>query len=90
MRELPPSVRPYKVTKTFDEHNVPPGLLRAHRTKRGVWGRILVESGELSYRIVESGEEHRLTSACPGVIEPEVLHEVALVGPVRFVVEFSK
>lgn len=36
---------PYKRTPTFDEHTIPAGLRRDHRTRAGVWGRIVVEAG---------------------------------------------
>lgn len=90
MRQLPPDVAPYRSTPTFDEGSVPAGLQRAHCTKPGVWGRIVIEEGELLYRILASGQEQRLSRDCHGIIEPEVLHEVAVVGPVRFRVEFLK
>ena len=90
MRQLPPDVAPYRSTPIFDQGSIPAGLRRAHSTKPGVWGRIVVEEGELLYRIVESGEEQRLSRGLPGIIEPGVLHEVVVVGAVRFRVEFLK
>jgi tellurite resistance-related uncharacterized protein len=90
VRQLPSAVAAYRSTPTFDESSIPAGLLRAHSTKPGVWGRIVVEQGELLYRILESGREQRLSPDLPGIIEPGVLHEVAVVGPVRFRVEFLK
>jgi tellurite resistance-related uncharacterized protein len=89
MKSLPPDVQPYKRTAEFDEHSVPAGLLRGHRTKAGVWGRIQVIEGRLRYRILEpEAEETVLGPDRPGVVEPTVAHEVEPLGHVRFFVEF--
>ena len=89
MKSLPDGVRAYKRTAEFDAASVPVGLLRAHRTKAGVWGRIRVLEGELVYRILEPAlEEHVLAPGRDGVVEPQVSHEVEPRGAVRFFVEF--
>lgn len=91
MKTLPADAEPYKRTATFTEETVPAGLLRAHRTKPGVWGRIVVEQGELRYRILEpTVEQVVLRPGLDGVVEPEVPHEVEPVGAVRFLVEFLR
>jgi tellurite resistance-related uncharacterized protein len=91
---LPDDVRPYKRTATFSAETVPPGLLRAHSTKVGVWGLIHVIEGRLAYRITDprhARSEAILTAdAGPGVVEPTILHEVEPLGPVRFYVEFHR
>ena len=77
---------PYKRTPTFDEDTVPAGLLRDHRTRAGVWGRIVVEAGRLRFtdasgsRVLEAGEV--------AIVAPEQTHAVEPVGQVRFHVEF--
>jgi hypothetical protein len=50
----------------------------------------VLSAGTLLYRIVGTGEERVLDPETPGVIEPQVLHEVAVLGPVRFRVEFFR
>ena len=91
MKQLPSNLASYKRTKEFSEVSVPAGLLRRHNTKAGVWGLIHVLEGELRYRILEpEREEVILDSELDGVIEPEVDHQVELVGPVRFYVEFFR
>lgn len=91
MKSLPEDVAPYRRTAEFDEASVPAGLLRAHTTKAGVWGVIHVLEGELRYRILEPVvSEHLLTPGCVGIVEPEVPHEVAPQGRVRFFVEFCR
>ena len=91
MKSLPPDVQPYQRTKEFSEQSVPAGLLRRHDTKPGVWGRIRVLEGSLLYRILEpEPEEQLLTPERDGIVEPEIPHEVAPQGRVRFFVEFLK
>lgn len=91
MKTLPPSVEHYKSTPEFTEHSVPAGLLRNHSTAAGVWGRIRILEGSLLYRIEQPQvEEQLLTPENFGVVEPTVRHEVQLVGPVRFCVDFLR
>ncbi len=90
MEELPPSLRPYRRTPTFDAETLPAGLRQSHRTKPGVWGLIQVLSGRLTYHIETSGETLTLTPARPGVVEPDIPHHVVPDGPVRFYVEFYR
>jgi tellurite resistance-related uncharacterized protein len=94
MIELPDDVRPYKRTETFTEATVPRALLNAHATKDGSWALIHVLDGELLYRIVDPRRPYTHLFLAPdtpaGVVEPTVLHEVELLGPVRFYVEFHR
>lgn len=90
MRSLPPDVQVYHRTSEFDAHTVPAGLLREHTTKAGVWARIVVLEGQLAFRSVARQVDVVLDSSRPGVVEPEVSHEVEPLGPVRFYVEFLK
>jgi tellurite resistance-related uncharacterized protein len=91
LKELPASVAAYKRTPTFTEDSVPKGLLKAHQTKAGTWGKIVVLEGHLAYKVLESGvQEERLSIDHFGVVEPEVLHEVRPEGTVKFYVEFYR
>ena len=91
MKELPQTARSYRRTAEFTQSSVPQGLLQAHRTRAGVWGRIVVVQGALTYRILEPAlEEHCLDPECSGVIEPTVRHEVVPGPGVRFYVEFYR
>jgi tellurite resistance-related uncharacterized protein len=94
MMHLPPDVRPYRRTAEFTESTVPAGLLKAHTTKGGAWGRIHVLEGHLAYRIIDprrpSSETVLTPEGPPGVVEPTILHEVAPLGRVRFYVEFLR
>lgn len=93
-RTLPPGLEAYRRTPEFSETSVPPGLLRAHSTKSGTWGVIRVTEGRLIYRVLDERRfpaELLLTpGALPGIVEPEIVHEVAPDGPVRFHVEFFR
>ena len=91
MKPLPDDVRPHRETPVFDQDSVPPGLLGRHTTAEGVWGLIEVLEGRLRYRILEPEvEEHLLEPGHPGVVEPQVPHQVELLGPVRFRVVFHR
>ena len=91
MRDLPAAVQPYRRTPEFTEVTVPSALTRSHRTRAGTWGRIVVLEGTLLYRILRSpAEELILNPDHPGVVEPEVEHEVEPMGRVRFYVEFCR
>ena len=88
MPALPSDCEVYRRTRSFTERSVPRGLLREHSTAAGVWGRIVVERGELRYRV--GGLQFTLAPGTPGIIEPEVLHEVEPVGELSFHVEFLR
>ena len=91
MKEIPISATAYKKTPEFTEQTVPAGLLKAHQTKAGTWGKINVTEGQLRYRILEPEfEEVLLSREKFGVVEPTILHEVAPEGKVRFYVEFFR
>ncbi len=91
MKSLPVEVESYKKTPEFTEATIPQGLLKAHKTKEGTWGKIVIVSGQLNYRILEPEfEELVLSEKRHGVVEPTVLHEVAPIGEVVFYVEFFR
>lgn len=91
MKDLPRNVVAYKRTPEFTVTSVPAGLLRGHSTKEGVWATIVVLEGALTYRILEpEAEEARLVPGRLGIIEPTILHEVALEPDARFYVEFYR
>lgn len=91
MNVLPSSVTPYKRTPEFTRTSTPAGLLRGHNTKEGVWARIVILEGSMTYRILEPVvEEVSLSPDRWGVIEPKVLHEIVPDEGVRFYVEFYR
>ena len=91
MKILPKNVTAYKKTPEFDELSIPKGLLNAHQTKEGVWGKIVILEGQLQYTINEPEIEIIvLTEKIYGVVEPEIFHDVQPLGKVRFYVEFYR
>jgi len=90
-RIFPTDVEPYQRTAEFTETTIPAGLLREHSTRGGVWGRICVLEGKLSYEILGPvAETQVLSPGTDGMIEPEMLHQVRPLGSVRFFVEFLR
>jgi len=88
---LPPGARHYSSSPHFTEVTVPAKLLELHRTKPGVWGRLVVEQGTLGF--IEPGPPERARRLRPGdseIIVPERPHRVALEGPVCFLIEFYR
>ena len=90
MPELPGGVGEYKRTGTFTEETIPEGLLRDHRTKPGVWAKIVIETGQLEYTLDSPRRTFALTPDAPGVAPPMEPHHVKAPGPVRFHVEFLR
>ena len=78
----------YKSTAVFDEHSLPAGLRRNHRTKAGTWGIIRVLSGQVRYVILNPLSETMLDPDHPGRVLPEQLHFVEPIGAVRMQIEF--
>lgn len=88
---LPENLVPYKRTPTFTETTVPAALLAQHATKRGVWGQIAVEAGELEYAV--EGPVRKVVTIAAGEranIAPEMPHAVRPLGRVSFFVEFFR
>jgi tellurite resistance-related uncharacterized protein len=93
MKTIPDTVAHYKSTAVFTEDTIPAGLRRSHTTASNVWGRIRILEGSLLYKITDPrvpAEEIILTPQRHGVVEPQVEHEVAVIGPVRFQVDFHR
>jgi len=82
-----------KQTPSFDRSSLPNALKKAHATKAGTWGLIVVEHGKVHYTIDATGDSNgatfTLTPECPGVVAPTERHHVRLDdGDSRFHVEF--
>jgi tellurite methyltransferase len=88
MATVPKDAKPYKQTAQFTETTIPAGLLQDHRLKLGVWGHIVVEEGKLEY-VCDRGT-YVLGPGIVGIVEPEVVHHVRLIGPVVFHVVFLR
>ena len=91
MRPLPEGVARYARTAEFSARSIPANLRKPHRTRAGTWARIVILAGELRYRILEPEiREFVLSPGNPGIVEPEVPHEVEAAGAVSFYVEFHR
>ena len=91
MKAFPEGVARHAGTPVFSDGSIPTNLRRAHRTKAGTWAKIVVLEGRIRYRILEPDvEEVDLFPGRPGIVEPEVLHEVEAPGRVRVRVDFYR
>jgi FdhD protein len=90
MPSAPEQVAEYRRTASFTEATIPAGLLREHRTKPGVWAKIVVETGALEYTLESPLRTFLLTAERAGMAPPAESHHITAVGPVRFHVEFLK
>ena len=87
---LPPGLKHVRTTPEFTVDTVPPGLLAAHRVAAGVWGRLRVVAGKVTFVVEDTGERRQLAEGDVQVIEPEVAHHVELAPGARFAVEFHR
>jgi len=90
MPEPPADLGEYKRTASFTEATIPIGLLRDHRTKAGVWARIVVEAGQLELTFEAPVRTFLLVPERVGIAPPEAAHHVTPNGRVRFHVEFLR
>lgn len=89
--ELPGGLDLVRVTDDFTAETVPAGLLRAHRVATGVWGRLVLGAGALTF-VWEDDERGRLELVAGDrvVIPPDVHHHVEPGPDARFRVEFHR
>lgn len=92
--ELPADVVLVRTTDVFDQDHHPAGLLRAHRVADGVWGRLVVASGALTFEFDDAagggGGPHRVGEGASIVIPPVRPHHLVFDGPVTFTIEFYR
>lgn len=87
--EMPEGLHPIPSNVELTEHTVPERLLRVHRLGRATWGRIAVQTGGLRVTILtEPPIDAVLGPGSSQAIPPEVDHELWLLGPVLFTVDF--
>lgn len=89
--EMPADLVAYKQTPLFTASTLPPGLLRDHSTKRGVWARIQVHRGALRYHVPRLGRSWDLAPGHDGIVAPEDPHHVeCLDAALEFQVQFYR
>jgi len=87
----PSDLHMVRSTRLFDESTVPAGLLAAHQIAAGVWGRVVVQSGSLTFAYEEGPEEPlQLHAGDSHDIPPLRPHRLAIASPVTFLIEFYK
>jgi len=89
--QLPDGLEHVRTTDTFDNDTVPAGLLRAHRVAEGLWGRLVVHTGTVTF-LFDDDPEHPITVPAGGsvAIPPARQHHLELAGPATFAVEFHR
>ena len=90
MKELPADVNAYQKSRVYTDRTTPGMMKNDHRTRAGVWGKIVVEKGEVVYEIPEDGETHTLTPDQPGVIEPLKFHRIDPQPGAKFYLELHR
>lgn len=91
--DLPDGLVVQRTTDEWDETSVPVGLQRDHRVADGVWGRVRVIEGEVTFRFSDGGggeaaPEGILRRGQHQLIPPRRPHRLELTGPVRLQVDF--
>lgn len=89
--QLPDGLELVRTTDVFTDTTVPAGLLRAHRVADGVWGRLIVHTGRVTF-VFDDEPDHPLVVAAGETvaIPPARQHHVELTGPATFAVEFHR
>lgn len=88
---LPDGLEYVRTTDVFDNDTMPAGLRRAHRVAEGVWGRLVVHSGQLTFVFDDQPHQPiRLVAGGKIAIPPGRLHHVEPDGPATFAVEFHR
>lgn len=86
---FPLGLSAYKKTSVFTQQTIPKGFRRAHSTKAGVWALIIVVSGQVQYVIDDlDGRCLVLDRHVNGVIAPQMMHHLKVIGDVELYVEF--
>ena len=89
--KLPDGLEHVRTTDVFDNDTVPAGLLRAHRVAEGVWGRLVVTTGGVTFVFDDEPDRPITVEAGDSVaIPPGRQHHVELDGPATFAVEFHR
>lgn len=81
MKTLPNDLNFVRRTPSFPADKIPRAILNRHNTRVGVWGKVVVESGELCYEIYDGDTQDITETVClhperHGVVEPQVWHKV--------------
>lgn len=89
MKEIPEGVHAYN-KKEYTDKTTPGMMKNEHSVRLGVWGKIVVQKGEVKYEIPSQGEEHLLTPDNPGIIEPLIVHKIDPQPGTKFYLELYR
>ncbi len=88
---LPEGLELARTTDVFDNDTVPQGLLKAHRVADGVWGRLIVHTGTVTFVFEDQPEQPIEASPSQAVaIPPGRPHHLELDQSATFAVEFHR
>ena len=87
--DFPSNLLKYSQSPVFTERTVPSALLKDHRTKASVWGKLIVNKGTLIYQRIDQPAQ-TLVAGDSATIFPQELHHVIPQDTVEFQVEFYK
>lgn len=90
MKEIPENASAYNKTRHYTDQSVPGMMKNDHSVRAGVWGKIVVERGEVLYMIDGDDETYTLSKDNPGVIEPMVKHRIDPQPSSKFYIEFYR
>ncbi len=80
-----------RTTDVFDNDTVAAGLLRAHRVADGVWARLIVHTGSVSFVFEDQPDQPISVGAGEHVVIPPARpHHLELDAPSTFAVEFYR
>lgn len=89
--QLPDGVDLIRTTPVFDNATVPAALLRAHQVADGVWGRLVVHTGALTFVFEDDLDRPVAVGAGEHVVIPPARpHHIELDEPATFAVEFHR
>ncbi|RAL55862.1 hypothetical protein BLD25_03430 [Candidatus Gracilibacteria bacterium GN02-872] len=93
MIDVPSNFYRYKQLPIYTKETIPKGLLLAHNTKAGVYGKINVLSGKLKYNYLESEnggvkKEVFVEAGDYIVSAPQAWHKVEFIGDTKIYIEF--
>ena len=88
--QIPAEFQLTRTTPTFDNENVPAGLLNAHRVADDVWGRLVVYTGQVAFFFEDQPDVPEIVRGGGHVdIAPARPHHLELDQPATFAVEFE-
>lgn len=88
---LPDGVIPYRTIGPFDETSLPAGLQQNHSLKDGVWAKLQVAAGEMTFVWMDDeGGNEKVAAPAELIVPPLVPHRVDLTGPVDLRITFYR